>query len=153
MGSAIQSAARAEVTQREIQARSEAVQSSQSSIKRLIVESEHQTATVQQLVERYNLLMSQQLFAAVNNEIAPQITAIDRGTEIDIATNIESSIAANEELIWDVISMKNRAFVDPLYLNEVAAVSFVHEPPIRYPPADVWQALSARRLTSFASIL
>jgi len=76
VGSAIQSAARAEVTQREIQARSEAVQSSQSSIKRLIVESEHQTATVQQLVERYNLLMSQQLFAAVNNEIAPQITAI-----------------------------------------------------------------------------
>jgi len=53
VGSAIQSAARAEVTQREIQARSEAVQSSQSSIKRLIIESEHQTVTEQQLVERY----------------------------------------------------------------------------------------------------
>ncbi|MEQ1830039.1 MAG: hypothetical protein ABL921_29025, partial [Pirellula sp.] len=152
VANAIQSAARAEVTVRENAARTEAVQSSQAASKRLLAETERRHATVQQLVERYNSLMAQQLFSAANNEIAPQITAIDRDSTIDIVTNIESNIAANEQLIRDVISKRQRAFVDTMYLNELAMVPFVDEPPVRYPPADVWQALSARRIERYGSI-
>ena len=152
VSSAIQTAARAEVALKEQISRTEAVQSSQSASKRLIAETERRSGTVQQLVERYNSLMAQQLFAAANNEIAPQITAINRDSTIDILVNIESNMASNESLIRDVVSKRSRAFVDSLYLNEQLLVPFVDEPPIQYPPADVWQALSARRLERYGSI-
>ncbi len=152
IASAIQSAARAEANLKEQQARKEAVQSSQAASKRLIAESERRSATVQQLVERYNSLMAQQLFSAANIEIAPQITAIDRDTIMDKVVNIESNMASNEQLIRNVVSQRNRAFVDSLYLNEQALVPFVDEPPVVYPPADVWQALSARRIERYGSI-
>ena len=152
VASAIQSAAHAESTSKEQIARREAVQSSQSASKRLIAETERRNSTVQQLVERYNSLIMQQLFASANNEIAPQITAIDRNSTIDRVTNIESNMASNEQLIKNVVSQRNRAFVDSLYLNEQLLVPFVDEPPATYPPADVWQALSARRLERYGSI-
>jgi hypothetical protein len=135
IASAIQAAARAEVNQKEQISRTEAVQSSQSASKRLLAESDRRTSTVQQLVERYNSLMAQQMFSQANNEIAPQITAIDRDSIIDRVTNIESNMAANEQLIRDVVNKRNRAYVDSLYLNELALVPFVDEPPIVYPPA------------------
>ena len=152
IASAIQSAARIEAVLKEQTSRREAVQSSQSASKRLISETERRNSTVQQLVERYNSLMAQQLFASANNEIAPQITAIDRNSTIDFVTNIESNMAANEQLIKNVVSQRNRAFVDSLYLNEQLLVPFVDEPPLNYPPADVWQALSARRLERYGFI-
>ncbi len=152
IASAIQSAARAEASLKEQGARKEAVQASQVASKRLIAESERRSASVQQLVERYNSLIAQQLFAAANNEIVPQVTAIDRYTVIDRVVNIESNMASNEQLIRNAVSQRSRAFVDALYLNEQALVPFVDDPPIVFPPADVWQALSARRLERYGSI-
>ena len=96
--------------------------------------------------------MAQQLFLSANNEIAPQITAIDRSSTIDIVANIESNMASNQQLIRDAVNKRSRAFVDSLYLNEQALVPFVDEPPFVYPPADVWQALSARRRERYGSI-
>jgi hypothetical protein len=149
---AIQKAARAEAAKREEVARQEAVRSSQSVTQRLLADSERRQETIKQLVERYDSLMRQQLFSDANTEVAPAVTAIDRDSVIDIVTNRESNIAANAQLIEDVLSQRRRAFVDALYLNELATVPFVDEPPVRYPPADVWQALSERRLKRYGSI-
>lgn len=148
----IQKAARAEAAKREEVARQEAVRSSQSVTQRLLADSDRRQETIKQLVERYDSLMRQQLFSDANTEVAPAVTAIDRDSVIDIVTNRESNIAANAQLIEDVLSRRRRAFVDALYLNELATVPFVDEPPVRYPPADVWQALSARRLERYGSI-
>ena len=152
VSTAIHAAALFEVNLKEQLSRAEAVQSSQSASKQLIAETQRRSATVQQLVERYNSLMAQQLYASANNEIAPQITAIDRNSSIDIVTNIESNMASNHQLIRDAVNKRSRAFVDSLYLNEQALVPFVDEPPSVYPPADVWQALSARRKERYGSI-
>ena len=149
---AIQKAARAEALKREEIARQEAVRSSQSVTQRLLADSDRRQETIKQLVERYDSLMRQQLFSDANTEVAPAVTAIDRDSVIDIVTNRESNIAANAQLIEDVLSKRRRAFVDALYLNELATVPFVDEPPVRYPPADVWQALSRRRLERYGSI-
>ena len=130
IASAIQAAARAEVNQKEQISRTEAVQSSQSASKRLLAESDRRTSTVQQLVERYNSLMAQQMYSQANNEIAPQITAIDRDSIVDRVTNIESNMASNQSLIMDAVKRRNRAFVDSLYLNELALVPFVDDPPV-----------------------
>ena len=149
---AIQKAARAEAAKREEVARQEAVRSNQSVTQRLLADSDRRQETIKQLVERYDSLMRQQLFSDANTEVAPAVTAIDRDSVIDIVTNRESNIAANVQLMEDVLSKRRRAFVDALYLNELATIPFVDEPPIRYPPADVWQALSARRLERYGSI-
>ncbi len=152
VGSAIEVAARAEQSLKEHLANREGIQSSQAAAKRLISETERRNATVQQLVERFNALLDQQLFVSANNEIAPQITAIDRNSTIDVVTNIKSSMSANEHLMKDSVNKRSRAFVDSLSLNEQQLTPFVDEPPMNYPTADVWQALSARRLERYGSI-
>ncbi len=149
---AIQAAARSEANRNELAAKSEAVQASQAASKRLISETARRESTVQQLVERYNSLMDQQHYTSANSEIAPQVTAIDRGTKIDVVTNTESNMAANEQLIKNAVSKRSRAFADSLLLNEEGLTPFVDSPPAHYPPADVWQALSARRIERYSSI-
>jgi tetratricopeptide (TPR) repeat protein len=148
----IQAAARGEAEARERVARSEAVQSSASAARRLLADRDRRDATIQQLVERFNSLMDQQLFSAANNEIAPEVHQLDPGSVIDTVVNMESNSLANYRLITDAVNQRNRGFVDSLYLCELACVPFVDEPPIRYPPADVWQALSARRLERYGTI-
>ena len=147
-----QSTARSEANRNELAAKSEAVQASQAASKRLLSETARRESTVQQLVERYNSRMDQQHYTSANSEIAPQITAIDRGTKIDIVTNTESNMAANEQLVKNAVSKRSRAFVDSLQLNEEGLNPFVDSPPAHYPTADDWQALSARRIERYSSI-
>ena len=134
---------------RERIARSEAVQSSASSARRLLADRDRREATIQQLVQRFDSLIEQQLYSAANNEIAPQIHDLAANSVIDKVVNYESNSLANYRLIMDVVNQRNRAFVDTLFLSEQALIPFVDEPPIRYPPADVWQALSARRIERY----
>ncbi|MBM3967301.1 MAG: hypothetical protein FJ308_19890, partial [Planctomycetes bacterium] len=148
----IQAVARSEADRRERIARSEAVQSTASASRRLLAERERRGATIQQLVERFSALLEQQLYAAANNEIAPQIHEMDPDSVIDLVVETESNSLANYRLIMDVIKQRNRGFVDTLYLCEIGLIPFVDEPPIRYPPAEVWQALSARRLERYGTI-
>ena len=148
----IQAVARSESDMRERIARSEAVQSTASASRRLLAERERRGATIQQLVERFSALLEQQLYAAANNEIAPQVHEMDPESVIDRVVETESNSLANYRLIMDVIKQRNRGFVDTLYLCEIGLIPFVDEPPIRYPPAEVWQALSARRLERYGTI-
>jgi hypothetical protein len=149
---AIQRTQGAEMRQAEELASQEAVRASQAATQRLLAEEERRQETIKQLVDRYDSLMRQQLYGAANNEVAPQVREIAPGTIIQTVTELESNVAANAQLVMDVVHQRRRAFVDSLYLNEQALVPFVDEPPVRYPPADVWRALSARRLLRYGSI-
>ncbi|MFM8214979.1 MAG: FecR domain-containing protein, partial [Pirellula sp.] len=152
LGAGIQATARAEADLRERIARTEAVQSAASASRRLLADRDRREATIQQLVQRFDSLIEQQLYSAANNEIAPQIHELAHNSVIDKVVNYESSSLANYRLIMDVINQRNRAFVDALYLAEQSLIPFVDEPPVRYPPADVWQALSARRIERYGTI-
>ena len=152
LGAGIQATARAEADMRERIARSEAVQSSASAARRLLADRDRREATIQQLVQRFDSLIEQQLYSAANTEIAPQVHDLAPNSVIDKVVNYESSSLANYRLIMDVVNQRSRAFVDALYLTEQALIPFVDEPPVRYPPADVWQALSARRLERYGTI-
>jgi len=152
LGAGIQATARAEADLRERIARSEAVQSAASASRRLLADRDRREATIQQLVQRFDSLIEQQLYSAANNEIAPQIHELAHNSVIDKVVNYESSSLANYRLIMDVVNQRNRAFVDALYLSEQSLIPFVDEPPVRYPPADVWQALSARRIERYGTI-
>jgi len=152
LGAGIQATAKSEADLRERIARSEAVQSAASASRRLLADRDRREATIQQLVQRFDSLIEQQLYSAANNEIAPQIHELAHNSVIDKVVNYESSSLANYRLIMDVVNQRNRAFVDALYLSEQSLIPFVDEPPVRYPPADVWQALSARRLERYGTI-
>jgi hypothetical protein len=131
LGAGIQATARSEADLRERIARSEAVQSAASASRRLLADRDRREATIQQLVQRFDSLIEQQLYSAANNEIAPQIHELAHNSVIDKVVNYESSSLANYRLIMDVVNQRNRAFVDALYLSEQALIPFVDEPPVR----------------------
>ncbi len=96
--------------------------------------------------------MSQQLFSEANTEIAPVINETAPNTVIAKLVENESSMASNYRLNEKVIYEKRRGFIDNMYLADKIAIPFADEPPLIYPPADVWRALSARRLERYGSI-
>ncbi|MDZ4847997.1 MAG: VWA domain-containing protein, partial [Pirellulaceae bacterium] len=150
--SAIESSSRSAALFREQRARAEAVITQASATERLLADRERATASVQQLVERFNALMTQQLYSEANTEIAPVINDLLPDTAISRAVEVESSIASNQAVIEDLVYQRRRGFIDVMLLTEKVSIPFADEPPVVFPPADVWRALSARRLERFGSI-
>ncbi|MFN9384641.1 MAG: vWA domain-containing protein, partial [Pirellulaceae bacterium] len=151
LGSTLQAAARRERANRDRQAQADQAAAAANASRRLLDERNRREYSIQQLVERFNSLMQQQLFAEANSDIAPVVKDLARDSVIARVVELESSIAANQQLMEDVVDRRRRAFVDALYLNEAAAIPFVDEPPVVYPPPEVWRTLTARR-ERFASI-
>ncbi len=149
---AIESSSRSAAVFREQFERAEAVATQASATERLLSERERMSASVQQLVERFNALMTQQLYAEANNEIAPVINELLPDTTISRAVELESGMASNQALIEEVIYAKRRGFIDVMYSTEKTSIPITDEPPVVFPPADVWRALSARRLERYGSI-
>ncbi len=61
---------------REQQERAMAVATQAAATERILTERERSASSVQQLVERFNALMSQQLYAEANTEIAPRVNEL-----------------------------------------------------------------------------
>jgi len=94
LGAGIQATAKAEADLRERIARSEAVQSAASASRRLLADRDRREATIQQLVQRFDSLIEQQLYSAANNEIAPQIH--------ELAHNSAASESGIAQTIWNL---------------------------------------------------
>ena len=152
IASDIQVAARREAVVSEQIASAEAAAAQAAQSQRLLTERARVESSVQQLVERFNALIAQQLYVEANTEIAPVINEIAGGTVIATVTETKSSTESNFNLIRDVIYAKRRGFVDVLYQNEKSSIPVSDEPPVLFPPADVWRRLSAVRLERYGSI-
>jgi hypothetical protein len=126
----IQSASRSAAEYREQASRTDAVRSAASATERLLAERERAGASIQQLVERFNALLSQQLYEEANTEIAPAIKALDPRSTIERLIEVESSISSNWRLAQDVLYEKRRGFIDVMYQNERASIPVSDEPPI-----------------------
>ena len=127
-------------------AQREAIEAQASQNQRLLAEQNRDDFAVKQLVERFNALMAQEAYAEANNGIAPAIDDLVGGnSEIALVTERESNILANAQILDDILNRRRRNFVDLLTTIENGLVPFVDEPPVQYPPPDVWRALTARR--------
>ncbi|MBL8809189.1 MAG: hypothetical protein JNM43_03340 [Planctomycetaceae bacterium] len=53
---------------------------------------------------------------------------------------------------YELINLRHDRFLETLYQVELSHVPFPDEPPILYPPADVWRALSIARKEKYKSV-
>ncbi len=151
IATALQSAAKNKFEAERRVAQYQAVQAAASAGMRLVEEKNRNEAAIQQLVERFNALMAQQLYFAANNEISPIVNQMARESVIGKVVENESNIAANFFMVDDVLYRRRRAFVDLLNLAEVAAIPFADDPPVVFPPPEKWREIVARR-ERYASI-
>ncbi|MCC6509938.1 MAG: hypothetical protein IT423_12600, partial [Pirellulaceae bacterium] len=150
--SQLERTAEAEARYLDQQARTEAVRSQAAAAQRLLAESERRETALKQLVESFSFLMGQARYLEASQELAPEIEALSPNTPLAALAFNESSLQANQALVRDAFRRREQGFIDSMRGVEEAAVPFAGVPPIVYPPADVWNALSARRKERYGSI-
>jgi len=77
--------------------------------------------------------------------IARQIMSEQPGSSLGSALVFTTEAAGQIDAAERLRQLRYDRFLDTLYQAELAHVPFPDEPPVRYPPAEVWQALTQRR--------
>jgi hypothetical protein len=149
--SAIQTSASKEARFRDDTARRDAARAAADASSRILAERQRTEDSVQQLVERFNALMVEERFDEANRQVAPEVALIAPDTVISSVTSVKADVFANHKMMEDILKLRRDNFIAALRLNEEALVPFVDDPPLVYPPAEVWQALTARRLERYGS--
>jgi tetratricopeptide (TPR) repeat protein len=132
--------------------RAETIRAQANAAERLLAETHREDETLKQLVEQFNYLMSQHDYLEASKDVAPEIERIAPQTPLANITRIESSIASNFALVREAFRAREQGFVDAMRGVEEAAVPFDGNPPVVYPPPEVWKALTARRKERYGSI-
>ncbi len=103
-----------------------------------------------QLVDRVRALLSQ--FREGDDFAAEEAEAVGRlivnlrpGNPLGMATVTVSEAAGQLRKASRLRALRADRILETLYQVELSHVPFPDEPPVRYPPAEVWQALSERR--------
>ncbi len=68
------------------------------------------------------------------------------------AAMVMSEASGQLQKAYDLVSLRNDRFLETLYQVELSHVPFPDEPPVQYPPADVWRALSIKRKEKYKSL-
>src|SRR5205807_1439674 len=100
---------------------------------------------IQQLVDRFDALMAEQRWQAADDEITPELQRLAFGSPV------ESSVINGGRLLRHHIATeitrreREKGFLQTLYQTEIAQTPLSDEPPITYPSADRWEALTLSR--------
>jgi hypothetical protein len=102
------------------------------------------------LVDRVRALMVQafQGDAAAFEEaeaVSRMIASMQPDSSIGAATVFTTEAAGQLDKINRLRSLRSDRFLETLYQVELSHVPFPDEPPVRYPPAEVWQQLTELR--------
>lgn len=108
-------------------------------------------AETERLVDRIRALMSEGYSgnpAAFGEAevIARQILSEQPGSSLGTALVFTTEAAGQIDAAERLRQTRYDRVLDVLYQAELAHIPFPDEPPVRYPPAEVWQALTQRRL-------
>jgi len=68
------------------------------------------------------------------------------------AALVMSEASGQLQKAYDLINLRNDRFLETLYQVELSHVPFPDEPPVQYPPADVWRALTIKRKEKYKSL-
>ncbi len=77
--------------------------------------------------------------------VARQITSMRPGSAIGVQTLTVSEAAGQLDKAFRLRTLRQDRFLATLHQVELSHVPFPDEPPVRYPPAPVWRALTERR--------
>ncbi len=125
--------------------RREAINAQANAAERLLNETARRDESLKQLVEQFNFLMDERRYLEASQDVAPEIRLLAPDTPLENVTREVSSLASNYAIMREAFENREQGFVNVMRAVEVASVPFEGDPPVVYPPADVWQALTARR--------
>ena len=84
--------------------------------------------------------------------VAREALRDEPGNGTATAAMVMSEASGQLQKAYDLVSLRNDRFLETLYQVELSHVPFPDEPPVQYPPADVWRALSIKRKEKYKSL-
>lgn len=110
-----------------------------------------ENAETERLVDRIRALMAEGYAGnpagfGEAEVIARQILSEKPGSSLGAALVFTTEAAGQVDSAERLRQIRYDRLLDTLYQAELAHIPFPDEPPVRYPPAEVWQALTQRRL-------
>ncbi len=117
-----------------------------------LLESLQKADKVRQLMNRFDSLMAESRYRFAEEPAIEMGTDSGIGVPAGIARTLQSRTI--EELNREMVLRfeRQKGVVDRLYITELAHVPFPDEPPILYPPAEVWRELTERRREGYLSM-
>jgi hypothetical protein len=85
-------------------------------------------------------------------EVSREALRDEPGNGTATAALVMSEAAGQLQKAYDLINLRHDRFLATLYQVELSHVPFPDEPPVQYPRADVWRALSIRRKEKYKSL-
>ncbi|MEC8557651.1 MAG: hypothetical protein VXZ82_21830, partial [Planctomycetota bacterium] len=152
VGSQVKLVAAAEAKYLNEMQRTETVRAQADQTQRLLAQTNRREESLKQLVEQFNYLMATQRYNEANDDVAPEISRKAPDSVIADVSRVKSMTASNQALVKQAFRDREQGFIGVMTTVEQAAIPFSGDPPIVYPPPEVWQALSARRKERYGSI-
>ncbi len=134
-------------------ARDEAVQEAQ---RKLLAEQDQEEVRLSILIDQVRGLLDRAAHGDINgfeNAETVSRTALDLKPGNGPATQalVMSEALGQLSKAYRLVNLRHDRFLATLYQVELSHVPFPDEPPIQYPPADVWRALTLTRVPRYES--
>jgi len=84
--------------------------------------------------------------------VAREALQDEPGNGTATAALVMSEASGQLSKAYDLVNLRNDRFLETLYQVELSHVPFPDEPPVQYPNADVWRALSIARKERYKSL-
>ncbi|MHC4406138.1 MAG: VWA domain-containing protein, partial [Planctomycetota bacterium] len=107
---------------------------------------------MEQLMARFNSLMDEKNYKSAEESTAVQAQELAPGDPVPVLATHTSRMTGYYQDHMALRVKRQKAVVDTLQQVEYSHVPFPDEPPIVYPPAEVWERLSARRIREYSSM-
>lgn len=107
---------------------------------------------LRQLMERFNSLMDEGRYRLAEEAAAVEAQAMAPDNPVPMLATLHSRTVGYYHDAMALRVARQKAVVDTLYQVEKSHVPFADEPPIVYPPAEVWQEITARRVPRYRSM-
>lgn len=132
-------------------------QANEQAVKDLLEASQIEEQRLQTLIAQVRGLLDRARHGDVSGyekaEVAAR-TALDMqpGNGPAAAAVVMAEASGQLHKAYELINLRHDRFLETLYQVELSHVPFPDEPPIQYPPADVWRALTLSRREKYESV-
>src|SRR5205085_4419602 len=98
-----------------------------------------QQQKIQQLIDRFNALLQEGRFAIAEDQVAPEISRLAPKSALDSPIAFGGPLTTAAHRNESLVRQRHNSFHRALASVESAAVPFLDDPPITYPPLEQWQ--------------
>ena len=125
--------------------------------RKLLTETELEEERLQTMIDQVRGLLNQARKGDSNayedaEEVARTALLLKPGNGTATGALVLSEAAGQLDKAYKLVNLRHDRFLETLYQVELSHVPFPDEPPVLYPPADVWRALTLTRKPKYESV-